>query len=419
MPTTYILGAGASHSYDVSPTGVLPPLSKGFFRAYCDLDISGDVEVRVGDIVTYVRDEYGIPMGQFCTFNEDAEQFMTRLDRFVRDQAELIQSTSPEPEEFGVLVNRVRSHDQMIFLFAHVLNEIQNGPISPDYEMLSSKASDLDTFVTFNWDTLLDRALASCTNWSPDTGYGVHFRAVLDGPWRSVERKRVANSPTYCKLHGSTNWLVNYMTWHLEKGERVMLTPRGQAPGHTTVASDMRFLESMLEGRLLEPEIRDVDWGSSAPPGADDPEGSPFLILRAHEPYRAYKNRYRAGYVPFAYFFPPNDPETDIPLMPLIVPPTEYKLYEEYAHIIDPLWDAALESCSSSEQVVILGYSFPVTDHRASMLMKEAFTRGCRKFVVANPHPDAVVDRLVDQAEIPRELIVSRPATFREFVQGM
>jgi len=31
MSNTYILGAGASYSYDESPTGVRPPLSNGFF----------------------------------------------------------------------------------------------------------------------------------------------------------------------------------------------------------------------------------------------------------------------------------------------------------------------------------------------------------------------------------------------------
>lgn len=419
MSTTYILGAGASHSYDMSPSGVLPPLSRGFFRAYYDLDISGDVEVRVGNIVTYVRDEYGVPMEAFDTFNEDAERFMTRLDQYVRDQADLIQTATPEIEEFGVLVDRIRAHDQMIFLFAHVLNEIQNGPVSPDYEVLASKASDSDTFVTFNWDTLLDRALATCTNWSPDLGYGVPFRAVLDGPWRPVDSEHTGNCPAYFKLHGSTNWLVNYMTWHLQSGERVMLSPRGQVQGRTTIASDMRFLESILDGRLLPPEIREVDWAFSAPPKPEDPEANPFLILRANEPYRAYKNRYRRGYVPFTYFFPPNDPETDTSLMPLIIPPTEYKLYEEYAHIIDPLWDGALEACSSSEQVVILGYSLPATDHRASMLIRGALDGGCRKFVVANPHPQAVVDRLEDQASIPRDFVVPNAATFREFVESM
>lgn len=77
MTDTYILGAGASFTYDESPTGVRPPLANGFFGAYCSLDISGDIQVRVGDIVTYVRDEYGLQPENFSAFDENVESFMT------------------------------------------------------------------------------------------------------------------------------------------------------------------------------------------------------------------------------------------------------------------------------------------------------------------------------------------------------
>ncbi|MBA7578018.1 hypothetical protein ES708_19874 [subsurface metagenome] len=49
--TVYILGAGASYAYDQSPTGVRPPLARGFFQAYKDLPISEDLDVRVGDLI--------------------------------------------------------------------------------------------------------------------------------------------------------------------------------------------------------------------------------------------------------------------------------------------------------------------------------------------------------------------------------
>ena len=88
MADTYILGAGASYSYDDFPTELLPPLANGFFKTYCDLDISEDIQARVGDIVNYVRDEYGLRTDHFCEFAENVEPFMTQLDEHLRRQAE-------------------------------------------------------------------------------------------------------------------------------------------------------------------------------------------------------------------------------------------------------------------------------------------------------------------------------------------
>jgi hypothetical protein len=56
--TVYIFGADASYAYDQPPTEIRPPLAHGFFRAYMDLPISEDLDVRVGDLVNHV----GIPM---------------------------------------------------------------------------------------------------------------------------------------------------------------------------------------------------------------------------------------------------------------------------------------------------------------------------------------------------------------------
>ena len=81
MPNTiYVFGAGASHAYDQSPTSVLPPLAKDFFQAYSQLEISADFEVRVGAVVNYVRDIFGIPQEDFGNFDQNIEQFMTQLD---------------------------------------------------------------------------------------------------------------------------------------------------------------------------------------------------------------------------------------------------------------------------------------------------------------------------------------------------
>jgi len=89
----------------------------------------------------------------------------------------------------------------MIFLFANILNETQNGPISPEYTRLISMCDEKDTPITFNWDTLLDRALYENSAWRPDTGYKVQFRNILDVDWRNPEQQN--NNIQLLKLHGS------------------------------------------------------------------------------------------------------------------------------------------------------------------------------------------------------------------------
>jgi len=416
MADTYILGAGASFSYDESPTGVRPPLANGFFGAYCSLDISGDIEVRVGDIVNYVRDEYGLQPDKFCEFKENVEPFMTQLDEYVREQIRIVKDKEVEAEEFGVLVNRVRAHDQMIFLFAHVLNEIQSGPLSSDYLKLVGNISNTDTIVTFNWDTLLDRVLHECTEWSPDNGYSVIFRNVLDGKWRKQHSQGLDGSIKYFKLHGSTNWLVNYMTWHISSGNRIMVTLQKSNKEFKRISADPKFLESIVVSKYIAPRIEEVDWGDTSPPGPNDPEGYPNLFIDGSEGYISYKDRFRAGYEAYSYFFPPNDPETQIPLMPLMVPPTQYKLYEEFAHIIDPLWNYALEELSNSNNVFVIGYSLPKTDTRSLEMFRKADIACRPEWFIVNPYPDPIVERLVKEVGIDQDRIHVEAATLRMFL---
>ena len=238
MTTAYVLGAGASHAYEVSPTGVRPPFARGFFSAYHNLAISKDFEARVGDIVNHVRDVYGLPPERFGEFDQDVEQFMTHLDIQLRQMAHMRARGESEAAAFGQFAQSSKAYDQMIFLIAHVLNEIQNGPISDPYTRLVHASDASDAFITFNWDTLLDRALLESGRWTPDTGYGVLFESLLDETWR--EPRATESEPKLLKLHGSTNWLVNYVSRTLDTGERAMTTIRDK-PGYATIVWEPNF----------------------------------------------------------------------------------------------------------------------------------------------------------------------------------
>ena len=384
MTTVYIFGAGASHSYNQSPSGIRPPLARGFFETFHQLDISADPEVRIGDIVNHLRDVYGLDVADFLAFNQDIEQFMTHLDiqlKFLADlQArDIIQSS----ETLAQFYQSVRAYDQMLFMIAHVLNEIQNGPVSDAYNSLVGGSDASDTFITFNWDTLLDRAIYETGSWVPDKGYGVRFLRILDRGWR--EPAETTSTMQLLKLHGSTNWLVNYVTYRLDTGERVMIDAPvgvGRPPNSDALEIDMR-------GQRPDAGV------SRHIPGAADPAASPICVVDPREYYTAYKDRWRTGYRPFSYFFPPDHPDTGVPLMPLIVAPVLFKMYEEFSHVLDPIWEKAHQAVSEAERIVIVGYSFPRTDFRAIDLLRQALaTEPYPEVTVVNPDADAVRQRL-------------------------
>ena len=70
----YIFGAGASHSYTKSVTGISPPLAKDFFKIYNQLDISGDLNVLIFAILSYIKETRGIDCLEFMNWNENMDE---------------------------------------------------------------------------------------------------------------------------------------------------------------------------------------------------------------------------------------------------------------------------------------------------------------------------------------------------------
>ena len=200
MGTVYVLGAGASHGYNGSPTGVAPPLATGLFEAYSALPLSQDLGVKVGWLINYVRDTYGLPVEKFGTFRMDAEEFMTSVEAAINAFFQSVRSdASFTPIDLASRQQTIAVYDQTLFLFTHILNEIANGPAYDDYAKLVTSLNPDDTLVTFNWDTLLDRVLFECSPWRPDDGYLVSFRSIPSRPetahvsssWNSVQNRRL------------------------------------------------------------------------------------------------------------------------------------------------------------------------------------------------------------------------------------
>ena len=73
--TVYVLGAGASRSYEDSPTGQKMPLSRDLFETYQNLAISENQWVSIGSILNYGRDEMNIDILSFFKTGIDIEEF--------------------------------------------------------------------------------------------------------------------------------------------------------------------------------------------------------------------------------------------------------------------------------------------------------------------------------------------------------
>ncbi len=156
----------------------------------------------------------------------------------------------------------------MTFIFANVLNEAQNGCSLSLYRTLLETCGPNDTFATFNWDTLLDRALLDTGGWNPNTGYGLTFRAMLDGSWKDSER---TGGKPYSPPTGSS---------------RSSTAPQ-------TGWSHTRELDLTL-------------WSiNQSVPNAEHV----FLYWHSTLPYHTHQNRWTGGYVPTTYcYYPPNIP---------------------------------------------------------------------------------------------------------------
>ena len=117
---TYLLGAGASRGYDQSPTDQRMPLARDVFETFSKLTTCANPWVLTVAIVNYVASTRGILAQHFSSFNDDIEEFHSEI------QAQLLNAirNSDDLER----LNFSRISDQLVFLFASVINEIQNGP---------------------------------------------------------------------------------------------------------------------------------------------------------------------------------------------------------------------------------------------------------------------------------------------------
>ncbi|AGT07402.1 hypothetical protein JCM7686_0291 [Paracoccus aminophilus JCM 7686] len=264
-----------------------------------------------------------------------------------------------------------KPYNQLIFLFATTLNEIANGPISQSHIDLANSLQPEDVVLTFNWDTLMDRALMSATDWVPDSGYGIAPHRIFRDGWVIPDVKSSSNK--IIKLHGSVNWLTAHPIY---EGEELVLT-------HGLPADSL------------------------------------FVYEHATRPYATHAGRYADGYAPMTYgYYPPNltdvpgrsAPEgyaivkvqpkmpwmpegqagkQGLPSMPLIIPPVKEKSYQFFGGLFEKLWRKASEALEICDEVLVIGYSFPKTDLKSLDLFRDAFLRrvSVPRVTIIDPNP--------------------------------
>jgi hypothetical protein len=409
--TAWIFGAGASHHYDLNARGVPVPLANGFFNAFHQLPTSQGFHAHVGPLVSFLQHYRGVKILEVSKWTENVEDFMTSVE------SELIElRKKKEKHELGEK-DLLRSaslcavFNNMIFIFANVLNEAQNGPSFSLYHYLLKFCGTNDTFVTFNWDTLLDRALADTGGWSPNDGYGLSFSSVFDSTWK----QEVPCSRTFptkwklLKLHGSTNWLVPYMGVFFKRLEYQPMVPGSQKV---------------------------------------------FLYWQSTLPYETYRSRWRGGYAPTCYcYYPPNLPATafsrkqlspgkgrlwmqtglsgivtpfrepsgnGIPSSPLLITPIHQKRYDMYQTSIESLWQQSADAMKTVDRVVIIGYSFPPTDTRPLELLHNILSsrKGDILVEIVAPSAEDIVSRVKGYLSKAKS-IMAHSVKFENYLQTL
>ncbi|WP_371426044.1 hypothetical protein [Tardiphaga sp.] len=366
-----LLGAGASKSYTESPTGVLMPLALDFFQTFDKLKIKGAPWVLLDGLFEFLIETKGVDPNVFLRAGIDIELLHSEIESH-RDEA--LKTNDP-----GNWMLPYKAFNELIFLFTAVLNEIQNGPISEAHKLIARHINPDDSIITFNWDTLMDRALSSETAWSVDGGYDVRPRKIFSDGWRDpneVEGPR--NWPNLIKLHGSTNWLTGYTTTD------------GQ-------------------GKIVA--------------GHDLPGDTLHIFEKATVPYPCYAGRYIPGYQPYSYgYYPPNfldvggrpaspgrviirtrlraphrmdgvSSAEGLATMPLIIPPVRNKSYEFFGSLFSKLWSTAERAIAETDRLLVIGYSFPKTDLQSINLFERAFANrtSIPEITIVDPAPQHVV----------------------------
>ncbi|RPJ77905.1 MAG: hypothetical protein EHM20_05185 [Alphaproteobacteria bacterium] len=410
--TIWLFGAGASCHYALNNRGVNMPLARDFFKAMHRLPTTDGFNAYIGPLISYLHKYRGVHPINLSEWTEDIEQFMTSIENEIDLLRKKKEKKELNEDEYKKFIALSTVFDNMTFIFSNVINEAQDGSSYSAYAELLKFCGQNDTFITFNWDTLLDKALAASGAWLPNEGYCVDFGATFDGRWK----KRVDSSPSIecnwrlLKLHGSTNWLVPYTGIH----------------------------QTTFKVQSIIPKNDKV-----------------FLFWQASMPYETFKGRWRGGYGPTCYgYYPPHIPASSfskveiavpkgralftvsykgifapfsepsvkgIPSSPLLITPVRQKRYDDYIGIIKNLWNLAKKSLEEADKIVAIGYSFPLTDTKALALLRNILSKRKNQIelTIVDPFADIIAERIGDNYIKSAKSVSLHNMIFEEYINAL
>jgi hypothetical protein len=199
LSTVLVLGAGASRGATcVKGSGVAPPLDADFFAQALRMPASS-LTKRDRDLFTFVRDEFG--HRQSPTLEVFFTQ-MSAVDRFHRE----FNIRGRPSGQFGRQLEALRS------LIPRVLSEALGGGHCRWHRRIAAALRAGDAVMSFNYDTVMDRALRSegGNRWNPEVGYGFPIAAGAE-LWEPAPTPgpKVRNPVRLLKPHGSLNWALH------------------------------------------------------------------------------------------------------------------------------------------------------------------------------------------------------------------
>ena len=373
-----LLGAGASKAYSASPSGVRMPIARDFFSTFNQLEISENPWVLIDGLLDFIMEVKGEKPLEFFNKDVDIEELYTEIEEnlnlYIGKEARIDR------------VRAFKSYTQLIFIFSAVINEIQNGPISIPHRLLVKQLSPRDMVVTFNWDTLIDRALKDETEWITDNGYGFTPKSIYREEW-TAPHKAQETAPQLIKLHGSVNWLSSHP---MSPEEDVELTQES-APDTVWVYESTAKPYSCFAGRYMD-GYEDFSFGYY-PPNILDDAGK-----KVKDGYDLIRARMRLPWVPEG-----TSSSDGLVSIPLIIPPVKEKNYHGYGVLFEDLWTKALSGIEQASHIIVIGYSFPRTDLKSNKLFMDAFlNRSDIPYVtILDPEPTKIADKFKMELGIP------------------
>lgn len=364
----FILGAGASKAYGQSNTGVRMPIACDFFDTFDKLEISRSLWVLQGQINLYAMGKYGVDSYSYFRSGIDIEDFHSSIE------ADLQDAIAKDNKSKSTILQM--SYNELVYLFASVINEIQNGPTSKPHLRLAENIETDDVIATFNWDTLIEKALEEIKSWTPDRGYGFEPKSIYRNGWTDPLSQDSKSIQLY-KLHGSTNWLTVHPSL---LGDLTTLN-KFVAPNNVYIYESTEQPYPCHRGRFMEGYER-LSYGYY-PVNLDivayAPDGQAIVFVNQPKPHLQKGTASSDG----------------VPTIPLIIPPVKEKKYDQYGNLFDELWDKTAKAIEVADEIILIGYSFPKTDIKSTKLFLDAFMRRSSKpkIKILDPSPEGIVDK--------------------------